>query len=117
MLYILPGGVFHLRLHYSIYIYNIIYIYNNYDCIQSYRYFPRVTIDATFRASGWGGWASRVHSKKTKKNVHSGKIVYNHNIYIIIYNIIYTCIYIYYSEALDERHRLVVYTAYTPTSW
>ena len=26
-------------------------------------------------------------------------------------------IYIYYSEALDERHLLVVYTAYTPASW
>ena len=27
MLYILPGGVFHLRLHYSIYIYIYMYVY------------------------------------------------------------------------------------------
>ena len=36
-------------------------------------------------------------------------------VYVFMY--IYIYIYIYYSEALDERHRLVVYTAYTPASW
>ena len=41
------------------------------------------------------------------------------SILIIITTIFYhnNYIYIYYSEALDERHRLVVYTAYTPASW